>query len=90
MMGNCRELADAIMELLLNSDYLADEGSHKNNVILPGMMEILTIIILRPKIMKTMKEGTIMMEIILNNDENRNNNNNDQNDTTITTHVNGL
>ena len=35
MMGNWTELADAITELLLNSGYVADEGSHNNDANAP-------------------------------------------------------
>ena len=35
IMGNWTELADAITELLLNSGYVADEGSHNNDANAP-------------------------------------------------------
>ena len=90
MMGKWTELSDAITELLLNSDYIADEVSNNNDRINTRNDRNMN-----DNNNETEKDD--LSERTSNsdghipvNDENTSNNNNDQNSTITTTHINSL
>ena len=89
-MGKWTELSDAITELLLNSDYIADEVSNNNDGINTRNDRNMN-----DNNNDTDNNGhsertSSSDEHIPVNDENTSNNNNDQNSTITTTHIDGL
>ena len=90
MMGKWTELSDAITELLLNSEYIADEVSNNNDGINTSNDRNMNDNNNETENNDHSERTSNSDGHIPVNDENTSNNNNDQNFTITTTHIDGL